>query len=392
MMKDGNKYMQFEFSTAARIIFGPGRLSEVGPIAKYMGNFALVVTGQTPSRAAPLIEILNTEGIDHVGFSTYAEPTIKDIRQGTEYAKQKHCDLIIGFGGGSAIDTAKAIAAILGNGGDPLDYLEIIGKGQPIIKPSLPWIAIPTTAGSGAEVTSNAVISSPEHLVKVSLRSPFMLAQTVIVDPELTYSLPPHLTANTGLDALTQLIEPYVSLRSNPFTDSLCREGISHAAGSLAQAYKHGNDREAREDMSLASLFGGLALSNAKLGAVHGIAGPMGGMIKAPHGNICARLLPHVMEFNLKALKERLPESKAIKRYDEIAQMLTGNMEAKASDAVAWIKDLCKILNVSPLSDYGLTSKIFPDVVKKASKASSMQGNPIKLTSDEIKDILERAL
>jgi alcohol dehydrogenase class IV len=391
MMKDGNKLMRFEFSTAARIIFGSGRLCELGPIAKRMGNSALLVTGQTPSRAAPLIGIMNTEGIDYVSFSTHAEPSIKDIRQGTEYARQKHCDLIIGFGGGSAIDTAKAIAAILGNGGDPLDYLEIIGKGDPIIRPSKPWIAIPTTAGSGAEVTSNAVISSPEHLVKVSLRSPLMLARTVIVDPELTYSLPPHLTASTGLDALTQLIEPYVSIKLNPFTDTLCREGIRHAARSLTQAYKNGNDRQAREDMSLAGLFGGLALSNAKLGAVHGIAGPMGGMIKAPHGSICARLLPHVMEVNIKALKDRLPESKAIKRYDEIAQMLTEDIRAKASDGVIWVKDLCKIMNVPLLSHYGLTPKIFPDLVKKASKASSMQGNPIKLTSEEITDIIERS-
>lgn len=384
--------MRFEFSTAARIIFGSGRLCEVGPVAKHMGDFALVVTGKTTSRAAPLLEKLKKEGIDYVCFFARGEPSIKDIRKGTEYARQKHCNLIIGFGGGSAIDTAKAIAAMLGNGGDPLDYAEVIGHGRPIIRPSLPWIAIPTTAGSGAEVTSNAVISSPDHLVKVSLRSPFMLARTVIVDPELTYTLPPHLTASTGLDALTQLIEPYVSIHSNPFTDSLCREGISRAAGSLAQAYKHGNDKEAREDMSLASLFGGLALSNSKLGAVHGIAGPMGGMIEAPHGSICAGLLPHVMEVNIKALKERLPESKAIKRYDVIAQMLTRNTGARASDAVAWIKDLCKKLNVSPLSDYGLTSEIFPKLVQKASKASSMQGNPIKLTSEEIGGILEHAL
>jgi alcohol dehydrogenase class IV len=272
-----------------------------------------------------------------------------------------------------------------------LDYLEIIGKGQSIIRPSIPWIAIPTTAGSGAEVTSNAVISSPEHLVKVSLRSPLMLASSVIVDPELTYSLPPHLTASTGLDALTQLIEPYVSIKSNPFTDSLCREGIRLASGSLAQAYKNGNDKQARENMSLASLFGGLALSNSKLGAVHGIAGPMGGMIKAPHGSICARLLPHVMEVNIKVLKDRLPESRAIKRYDEIAQMLTDNIRAKAGDAVNRIKDICRMLEIPPLSYYGLTPKIFPDLVKKASKASSMQGNPIKLKSEEIMDILERS-
>ncbi|MGA1863660.1 MAG: iron-containing alcohol dehydrogenase [bacterium] len=381
--------MRFEFSTASRIIFGSGRLSEVGPVARVMGNFALLVTGQTPSRAVPLMEIMNKEGIGYACFSTHAEPTIKDIRQGTEFAMQKHCDLIIGFGGGSAIDTAKAIAAILGNGGDPLDYLEIVGNGNPITRPSIPWIAIPTTAGSGAEVTSNAVISSPEHLVKVSLRSPLMLAGIVLVDPELTCSLPPALTASTGLDALTQLIEPYVSIKSNPLTDSICREGIRRVAGSLIQAYKNGNDTEAREDMSIASLFGGLALSNSKLGAVHGIAGPMGGMIRAPHGNICARLLPNVMEANIKLLKARLPGSMAINRYDEIAQLLTMNIKAKASDGVNWVKEIFKVFNIPPLSYYGLTPEIFPDLTEKASKASSMQGNPIKLTFEEIMNILE---
>ncbi|MGA1840114.1 MAG: iron-containing alcohol dehydrogenase [bacterium] len=381
--------MKFEFSTVGRIIFGSGRLPAAGPVVKRMGNFTLLVTGQTPSRAAPLMEILSKEGIGYVCFSTHTEPGIKDIRQGTEFARQKHCDSIIGFGGGSAIDTAKAIAAILGNDGDPLDYLEIVGNGNPITRPSIPWLAIPTTAGSGAEVTSNAVISSPEHLVKVSLRSPLMLASTVIVDPELTYDLPPSLTASTGLDALTQLIEPYVSIKSNPLTDSICREGIRRVAGSLIQAYKNGNDTKAREDMSIASLFGGLALSNSKLGAVHGIAGPMGGMIRAPHGNICSRLLPNVMEVNIKLLKTRFPESMAIKKYDEIAQILTTNIKAKASDGVDWVKEIFKIFDIPPLSYYGLTPEIFPDLAEKASKASSMQGNPIKLTSEEIIDILE---
>lgn len=381
--------MRFEFSTAARIIFGSGRLPEIGPVSKRIGNFPLLVTGQTPSRAAPLMEIMDKEGIGYVCFSTHAEPTVKDIRQGTEFARQKHCDSIIGFGGGSAIDTAKAIAAILGNGGDPLNYLEIIGKGYPIIRPSIPWIAIPTTAGSGAEVTSNAVISSPEHHVKVSLRSPLMLARTVIVDPELTYSLPPGLTASTGLDALTQLIESYVSIKSNPLTDSICREGIRRVSLSLTQACKNGNDRDARENMSIASMFGGLALSNSKLGAVHGIAGPMGGMINAPHGNICARLLPHVMDVNIKALESRLPGSMAINRYEEIAQMLTMNIKAKTRDGINWVKEVFKILDITPLLHYGLTSEIFPDLAEKASKASSMQGNPIKLTSEEIIDILE---
>jgi len=384
--------VQFEFSAPARIIFGPGRLSDTCAYAKVMGHIALVVTGQTPSRAAPLLNVLKKGSMDFVCFSTHPEPSIDIIRQGTQYAMEKHCDLIIGFGGGSAIDTAKAIAALMSNSGDPLDYLEIIGKGHPLLKPSIPWIAIPTTAGSGAEVTSNAVIASPEHHVKVSLRNPMMIAPLVIVDPELTYSLPSSVTASTGLDALTQLIEPYVSIKANPLTDSLCREGIRRVSRSLLRVYENGNDQRAREDMSLAALFGGLALSNAKLGAVHGIAGPMGGMIKAPHGGICACLLPHVMEVNIKALQERLPHSEALDRYDEIAKLLTGDKGADAQNGVEWVRDLCRSLKIPSLSRYGLHKTDFPILVEKAQRASSMKGNPINLTSAEINEILSCAV
>ena len=357
-----------------------------------MGHKALVITGQTPSRAAPLINLLKKVNMDFVCFSTHPEPSVDIIRQGTQYAREKHCDLIIGYGGGSAVDTAKAIAAIMSNGGDPLDYLEVIGKGLPLLKPSIPWIAIPTTAGSGAEVTNNAVLASPEHHVKVSLRNPMMIAPLVIVDPELTYSMPSSVTASTGLDALTQLIEPYVSIKANPLTDSLCREGIRRVARSLLRVYENGNDQKAREDMSLAALFGGLALSNAKLGAAHGIAGPMGGMIKAPHGGICAGLLSHVMEANIKALQERLPDSEALERYDEIAKWLTGDMEAGAQNGVEWIRDLCRSLKIPPLSKYGLQKSDFPILVEKAQRASSMKGNPINLTSAEINAILSHVI
>jgi len=383
--------VHFSFATAHHIIFGTGTLSDIGPIAKGMGRQALVVTGRTPSRAEPILKVLGMEGLGCAGFSTHAEPALDDIRQGVDYARQEQCDLIIGFGGGSAIDTAKAIAAILSNGGDPLDYLEIIGKGLPLSRPSIPWIAIPTTAGSGAEVTSNAVIASPAHQVKVSLRSPLMHAKVVLVDPALTFSLPPSLTASTGLDALTQLIEPYVSIRANPLTDAICREGIPRAARSLKRACEHGNDTRAREDMSLASLFGGLALSNAKLGAVHGIAGPLGGMVPSPHGSICARLLPPVMETNIAALNERLPESPALKRYEEIARILTGDEKASAMEGVAWVRDLCETLRVPSLSSFGLKRDDLPALIEKAQRSSSMQGNPVTLTPSELENILRKA-
>lgn len=213
----------------------------------------------------------------------------------------------------------------MANGGDPLDYAEVIGHGRPLERRSLPLIAIPTTAGTGAEVTRNAVIGSPEHRVKVSLRSPLMLPEVAIVDPELTRDLPPALTASTGLDALTQLIEPLVSCRTNPLTDALCRSGIQRAARSLRRAVEHGEDLVAREDMSLASLFSGLALANAALGAVHGLTGPLGGMFEASHGALCASLLPAVMEANVRALRHRAgtPRPAALQR-DRLPSHTTG--------------------------------------------------------------------
>ncbi len=384
--------MRFEFATATRIIFGPGTLQEVGAIAAEMGSRALVATGSTVARAQPLLDELTAHEIDVVTYSVAGEPTVETARVGVQRARKTACDVLIGFGGGSALDTAKAISALLTNGGDPLDYLEVVGRGQPLTRPSAPCIAIPTTAGTGTEVTRNAVLASSEHRVKVSMRGPFILPRLALVDPELTYTLPPAVTASTGLDALTQVIEPYVSHRANPLTDAICREGMRRAARSLRRAYEHGDDKSARQDMALASLFGGLALANAKLGAVHGFAGPLGGMFSAPHGVICGRLLPYVVEVNVRALQERKPESKALRRYDEVAQILTGDPQATADDGVAWVQELGHALKVPSLAANGVTREDFPALVEKASVSSSMQGNPIKLTSEEMKDILSRAL
>jgi len=384
--------MRFEFATAARILFGAGTLRQVGPIAAEMGSRALVVTGRTTDRAAPLLEVLAEQGIDAVSFPVAREPTIEVASQGTQRGREAGCDLVIGVGGGSALDTGKAVAALLTNGGDPLDYLEVIGGGQALSEPSAPFIAIPTTAGTGSEVTRNSVLASPEHRVKVSLRSPLMLPRLALVDPELTHSMPPQVTSGTGLDALTQVMEPYVSQRANPLTDAICREGMRRAARSLRRAYEEGDDPAAREDMALASLFGGLALANAGLGAVHGFAGPMGGMFSAPHGALCGRLLPHVMAVNVRALQERAAESEALRRYVEIARILTGNRSSTAEDGVGWVQDLCDALQVPSLGSYGITSDDFQALVDKATAASSMRGNPIELTPDEMEETLARAL
>jgi alcohol dehydrogenase class IV len=282
---------------------------------------------------------------------------------------------------------------MLANGGELLDYVEIIGRGQALTEPSVPFMAIPTTAGTGAEVTRNAVLASPEHKVKVSLRSPLMLAKVALVDPELTYDLPPALTASTGLDALTQLIEPFVCLRANPMTDGLCVEGLQRAARSLRVTFNDGQNKSAREDMAVASLFGGLALANAGLGAVHGFAGPLGGMFPAaPHGAICAALLPHVMSANLRALRQRAPDSGALPRYDEVARRLTGRAPATADDGIKWVGQLVGDLKIPRLGTYGIQSEHVAELVKKAMQASSMKANPVALTPEELAGTLRQAL
>ncbi len=380
----------FEFATANKIIFGAGKLNQLREQIEGRAKRLLLARGKSSDAIPHVREILSALDIQFTEFEIHGEPTLDIVREGVKAARD--CDMVIGLGGGSVLDAGKAIAALVTNPGDVLDYLEVVGKGQALINAPLPYIAIPTTAGTGTEVTRNAVIESPEHDVKVSLRSALMLPSIALVDPELTYNLPSVITASTGLDALTQLIEPFVSVKSNPMTDAICREGMRHAAWSLRRAYENGADKEAREGMSLASLFGGMALANAALGAVHGFAGPLGGMLHAPHGAICARLLPLVMDANLKALQTRGPEHPALARYVEIAQILTGDKNAIASDGVAWVSDLVRALNIPALSVYGMNEENFSEAVEKTMKASSFKGNPIPLNEAELRGILERAI
>lgn len=382
--------MRFEFATASRIIFGAGAIVQAGSLAKEYGHTALVVTGRDSTRAKPLLTALSA--LEVVPFPVEGEPDLEMIRRGAALARREKCDLVIAFGGGSALDTGKAIAAMVTNDGDVLDYLEVIGGGKSLARSPAPFLAIPTTAGTGSEVTRNAVLTSPEHHVKVSLRSPLMLAKVALVDPELTWDLPPAMTASTGLDALTQLIEPCVSSRANPMTDGLCLEGIRRAARSLRAACENGRNAAAREDMAVASLFGGLALANAGLGAVHGLAGVFGGMFGAPHGAICAALLPHVMEANLAALRSRDSANPSLARYEEVARLLTGRNNARADDGVQWVSRLVSDLQIPKLGTYGLTPPHIATLVEKSKNASSMKPNPIVLTPAELAAVAEKAL
>lgn len=384
--------MSFEFTTATRIIYGSGLLSEAGSAASQMGRRALLVAGSSRERASIMLDILDGAGIDVSLFQVAGEPTTEVIENGIQAARSWMADLVIGFGGGSALDAGKAIAALVTNPGEMLDYMEVIGRGISIRERPLPYIAIPTTAGTGTEVTRNAVIGSTEHRVKVSLRSPLMLPSLALVDPQLTYDLPREITASTGLDALTQLIEPYVSIKANPIVDAIAREGIQRAGRALPALARDLGDHIARDEMSLASLLGGMAMANAALGGVHGFAGPVGGMFPIPHGVVCARLLPIVMAANLAALERRNANSPVLARYQEIASWLTGEAHAGAVDGIRWVEEQVKALEIPSLGGYGLKPEHIPELVEKSTKASSMKGNPIQLTVDEMVAILEQAL
>jgi alcohol dehydrogenase class IV len=387
----------FELAAPARIVFGAGTIRQVGEVAAALGKYALLVTGKSRRHEAAVAGPLAAADVRWTPFAIDAEPTVETARAGAAAARAGGCDLVIGFGGGSALDGAKAIAALSANGGDPLDYLEVVGRGQPLTRASLPFIAIPTTAGTGSEVTKNAVLASPEHGVKASLRSPLMLPRVAIIDPDLLAGLPAAVVAASGLDALSQLIEPFLSIRANAVTDGLAREAIPRSAAALPRAYEAARagapiapaDREA---LALASLFGGLCLANAGLGAVHGFAAPVGGLFAAPHGAVCAALLPAVLRVNARALAARAPGSPALPRLRELAVLLTGRPDATAADGITWVEDLTRRLAIPGLGHYGMTASRIGDLVAKARVASSMKGNPLVLTDEELAEIAAAAL
>ena len=382
----------FEFATAGRIMVGPGRAAELPALLAGLGSRVLVCTGADPARHAGLLAGL---ALPAAVFPVPGEPTVELARAGVAAAREHGADAVAAIGGGSVIDTAKAVAMLLGNGGDPLDYLEVVGSGRPITRPAVSCVAVPTTAGTGAEVTANAVLSVTGHHLKASLRSPLMIPRVALVDPLLTLSCPPAVTAASGLDALTQCLEPFVSVRATPLADGLAREGLRRAGAALRTAYADGQDVQARTDMALCSLLGGMALANAKLGAVHGLAGVIGGTADVPHGMACAAVLAPVVEANVRALRSGAPaspEHDRLGRYQEAARLLTGNPTASIEDGLAWIRETLTLLNVPGLSAFGLRPQDAGDIAAKALTSSSMQGNPVPLSLDDLKAILLQAL
>lgn len=381
--------LAFEFATASRIVFGAGRAVELPGIASGLGSRALVCTGGSPGRHGRLLAGL---GAAAETFAVRGEPTVELAREGVAAARRHGADVVVAVGGGAVIDAGKAIAMLLGNGGDPLDYLEVIGAGKAIARPSVPLVAVPTTAGTGAEVTANAVLASAGHGIKASLRSPLMLPRVALVDPRLTVSCPPAVTAASGLDALTQCLEPLVSVRANPVTDGLAAEGLRRAATGLRAAYADGQDLAARTDMAACALLGGLSLANAKLGAVHGLAGVIGGMAPVPHGMACAALLAPVTEANVRVLRSGAPEHPALGKYARAAQILAGDPGAAIEDGLAWIRETVTLLGAPRLGAFGVRPGQADKIAAKAARSSSMQGNPVPLGSDELRAIVMSAI
>jgi alcohol dehydrogenase class IV len=381
--------VSFEFATAGRIMAGPGRAQELPGVLAGLGSRVLVVTGADPARHNALLASLDRAA---AVFPVAAEPTVELVRAAVAVARAQGADVIAAIGGGSVIDTGKAVAMLLGNGGDPLDYLEVVGSGQAITRPAVPCVAVPTTAGTGAEVTANAVLAVPSHRVKASLRSPLMIPRVALVDPLLTVSCPPTVTAASGLDALTQCLEPFVSVQATPLTDGLAREGLRRAGTGLRAAYANGEDLAARADMAMCSLLGGISLANAKLGAVHGLAGVIGGTADVPHGLACAALLAPVIEANVRAARSSPSGADVLDRYTEAAGLLTRQSDASVEDGLSWIRETLTLLQVPGLAAFGLGPQQADDIAAKALVSSSMKGNPVSLSHADLKAILLEAL
>jgi alcohol dehydrogenase class IV len=381
----------FEFYGISKILFGPGTISRIGELAAALGRRALLIhNGPQIDRA---IQSLQTAGVAITLHRQRGEPVVAHVDAALQLARQHDCDCVIGIGGGSAIDLAKSVAALLTNPGSPLDFMEVVGNGRKLIHPSAPWMAIPTTAGTGAEATRNAVIGLPEKKIKASIRSELLLARIALIDPELGRSVPPHITASSGMDALCQLIESFTSTAANPMTDALALHGLHVAARCLPQAFQNGNDLTARQGMALAALISGITLTSSGLGAVHGLAAPLGANFPAPHGTICAALLPHIIAANVHTLRQHpQPGSRRLDRFTTLARQLPGYESPTPDALIHFTAALVHDLQIPPLKTFGLTPKDIPPMISLSRQTSSMRFNPVPLSDDSLTTALTAAI
>lgn len=385
--------MRFAFRTAGQVVFGPGE-GRAGPdVAASFGRRVLLVTGSASlERSGRLEEVLDRlagAGAEAIRYPVAGEPELATIDLGAELCREAGCECVLAVGGGAVVDTGKAVAAVATSGGATLDYLEEVGAGRELTRPPLPVVAVPTTAGTGSEATRNSVIRVPGLAVKRSLRNDLLLPRVAIIDPELSATAPVAVAAAAGLDALTHLVEAYVSTGANPMTDAVIRPGIRLSIQGL-NALAHGGDPESAAKRALAALWGGIALANAGLGAVHGLAAPLGGRCRVGHGVACACLLPHTVRANVQALRGRAPENPALGRYEEVSTIVTGE-DPDPERAASALEDLRVRLGVPSLASLGVTADDLAPVVQ-GSRGGSMRSNPVELTDAELEGILAGAL
>ncbi len=367
------------------IRFGRGAAGATADAVMALGERPLLVHGASAGRADWLIQALDAVGRKPWGIACPREPDVALIEQGVALGREVNADVVVGLGGGSVIDMAKAVAGLIPAHGEVIDYLEVVGGGQTLDAGPLPFVAVPTTAGTGTEATRNAVIDVPSARRKVSLRDPRLLPATAIVDPALTDATPRHVTLASGLDAITQVIEPYISCQANRFTDALCREAIPVGLQALVRLMTD-EDPAARDDMAWVSLSGGLALANAKLGAVHGLAGPLGGVTDMPHGAIAGALLPPVLRANREVV-----QGSVATRIHEVEQWIAGALACGSDEAIDRLAAWSRARGLPGLGSAGLESSSLAAIAEAAAGSSSMKGNPVVLPAARLVQAMEEA-
>lgn len=370
----------FGFAAPGQILFGRGTFARAPALAATLGTHAFLVHGRTPRHAQAL---MRADAPATTAFACPSEPDLPLLEAALSAARAAGCDCVLAVGGGAALDLGKAVAAMLNATGSPMDHLEVVGRGQPLVAAPAPFMAVPTTAGTGAEMTKNAVIGVPQAARKVSLRDARMIARIALVDPALTDHCPRAVTLASGLDAVTQVIEPWLSVRATPLTDALCRMALPRGLAALARLMQ-AEDPAARDALALTSVCGGLALANAGLGAVHGLAGVIGGRAPgAPHGAVCGALIGPVLTANAQALD---PATQSARRIAELGPMMSGALGT--ADIAAWARDA----GLPGLAALGLSPADLHDTVAQAQEASSMKANPVRLDTQTLVDILRAAL
>ncbi len=378
----------FQFMTSNRIVFGEGALERSLSLIKQYGYSVLLVSGKHSERARPVIDYLNEQKLRYQHVAISGEPNITMVEETAIVGRRFSPSLVVAIGGGSVLDMGKALAAIIPNQGNVYDYVEVVGRCVPLKTKPLPMIAIPTTASTGSEVTQKAVLKSGQDKVKVSLRNPDMIPDVAIVDPTLTYGTDPLVSGRGAMETFTHLMESYVCGDPNPLTDMICEEGVRKLSRAILPGCLN-DDKQARADLSFSAMLGGVASTNAKLGAAHGLASALCGKLEAPHSVITARLAPYVMSENVNAARIEGRED-VLNRYTHLAELLTGDVDATIDDGIVWVEEMLDILGLPDISNFGVCMTSFEQVAEDALKSNSIKGNPIPLTKERLVYILNQ--